>query len=117
MNKILYEQLKKTSIPLEFDEDTKKLFIPKMIKFSSGLVKAGEIYRIKLSKSITNPDQNSTLASNWNNGIIPKHDEYIVEIISKMADMIKVNGVAVEDQSDNFYGWLPENSFEIIEKK
>ena len=30
--------------------------------------------------------------------------------------MIQINGVATEDPTDNFYGWIPIDSFEIIKK-
>lgn len=116
MKKIVYNELKKVSVAqLEFDESTKSLFIPKTIKILNSSLKQGEVYRIKLEEFITNPYRSSTLASNWNNGVVPKHSEYIVEIVSKMANMIKVNGVAVEDQSDSFYGWLPVDKIEILE--
>ena len=87
INFILFNELKKvTATELEFDEMTTKLFIPKSLKILSGSVKKGGVYKIKLASLITKPDSNSTLASNWNNGIIPKFEVYVVEIIDKLGD-------------------------------
>lgn len=118
MNKILYNELKKvTATNITFDENTKELFIPKTLMISNKSLHKDQAYKIKLEPFVTNPYQGSTLASNWNSGIIPKHDEYLVEIIDKMANMIKVNGVAVEDNTDTFFGWLPDDSFTVISKE
>ena len=118
MNKILLNELKKvTATKLEFDDNTTSIFIPKTLKILNTSVKQGEVYKIRLEEFITNPYQSSTLASNWNNGIVPKHSEYIAEIVTKMANMIKINGVAVEDSSDSFYGWLPIEGFEILNRE
>ena len=118
MKKIIANELKKVSATkIEFDENTTSIFIPKTLKILNTSVKQGEVYRIRLEEFITNPYQSSTLASNWNNGVIPKHSEYIAEIVTKMANMIKINGVATDDYTDNFCGWLPIEGFEIINKE
>ena len=118
MKKIIADELKKVSVTkIEFDDNTTSIFIPKTLKILNTSVKQGEVYRIRLEECITNPYQSSTLASNWNNGVIPKHNEYIAEIVTKMANMIKVNGVAVDDYNDHFCGWLPTEGFEILNKE
>ena len=118
MNKIIAEQLRKvTATTLSFDENTKSLFIPKTLKITGASLKKGKVYRIKFEDFIVNPPQNSTLASNWNAGKIPKHKEYFAEVIDKVGNMIKFNGVAVEDQTDNFYGWIPDEGFEVLNEE
>ena len=118
MNKILYNELKKvTSTKIDFSEDDLKIFIPRSIKILNSSLKVGLVYIIKLNDTITDPFSGSTLASNWNRGIIPKHKEYIVEILEGMANMIKVNGVATEDNQDQFLGWLPLDGFETISRE
>lgn len=117
MNKILYDQLKLvTETTIDFNENTTKLFIPRTIKLSSGSMKVGQAYRIRLESFITNPSPESTLASNWNNGIVPKYNEYIIEVSEKIGTMVKVIGVASEDHSSQFVGWLPIGGIEVLEK-
>lgn len=117
MKKILFDELNKvTSTKLDFTLSTNELHIPKTVKILNSALKKGSVYTIELAKFITMPSVSSTLASNWNSGIVPKHNKYIVEIVDNMANMIKVNGVAVEDNTDQFYGWLPSNGFDVINK-
>ena len=117
MKKILFNELNKvTSTKLEFNKDSTEIFIPKTIKILNSALKKGSVYTIELADFIVMPGVNSTLASNWNGGVVPKHKQYIVEIVDNMSKMIKVNGVAVEDNTDQFYGWLPSEGFEVINK-
>ena len=118
MNKIIQEQLSKVSmVTLEFDSNTTKLFIPQTVKINNKALQKGKIYRIRFNNSMVNPNVNSTLAANWNAGKVPQHYEYYAEIVDKMANMIKINGVAVEDATDNFFGWAPDDAFEVISQE
>jgi len=118
MNKILYNELNKvTATKIDFKPGDTKIFIPRSIKILNTSLKKGEVYRIKLKSFILNPSSGSTLASNWNNGIIPKYSEYLVEILDGMANMIKVRGVAVDDETSLFIGWLPMDGFETLSKE
>jgi len=118
MNSIIFEQLKKvTATELNFDESSHHIFIPKSLKILSGSLKKDTVYRIKLFDSVINPSKDSTLAANWNNNKVPKHSEYFIEVIDKLGNMIKINGIAVDDQTDNFYGWVPTDSFEVLSKE
>ena len=118
MNKILYNELKKvTATEIKFSEEDTKIFIPRSIKILNSSLKVGHVYKIKLHDFITSPIDGSTLASNWNSGVIPSYQEYLVEIVDFMANMIKVNGVAVENNSSQFVGWLPIDGFETISKE
>ena len=113
MNNILYKQLQDVkSTEIKFDINTTKLVIPKTIRFANQAMKKGGVYDIKIKPTIFNSD--SSLADNWNNGIIPEYECYTVEVEDSMANMIKVNGVAIENNTSQFYGWLPLDGFEVI---
>ena len=118
MNNIIRDELKKvTATEINFSDNDTKIFIPRSIKILNSSLKKNLIYRIKLNPSIIDSFSGSTLASNWNKGVIPKYDEYLVEIQDVMANMIKVNGVAVKDNSSQFVGWLPIDGFETLSRE
>jgi len=118
MNNILFNELNKvTATTISFKKEDTKIFIPRSIKILNSSLKIGEVYKIKLKNFILNPSSNSTLASNWNNNIIPKYSEYLVEILDVLGNMIKVNGVATENNTSQFIGWLPADGFETISKE
>ena len=105
MNKLIKEQLKKvTSVMLDVKDDVTHFIIPRATKFINSALKQDQCYLIEIKDSVLHPDENSTLASNWNAGKIPKNKFYNAEVITKMGNMIKFNCVAIEDSSDNFYG-------------
>lgn len=118
MNRILYNELNKvTATKIDFKRNDTQIFIPRSIKILNSSLKLGGIYRIRLKSFVINPSSNSTLASNWNKGIVPKYSEYLVEIIDNIGNMIKINGVAINDNSSQFIGWLPIDGFETISKE
>lgn len=117
MNKLIKQQLENVSVTnIDFDDNSTYIFIPKTIKILNSSLKKGEYYVLKLYDSITHPAPSSTLASNWNGGVIPEYDMYIAEIIDNMGKMIKINGVANVNPKSNFYGWLPFDGFEVVSK-
>ena len=117
MNKLIKQQLEKVTVTkIKYSDNDTEIFIPKTIKILNSSMSKGEYYIIKLFDNVTHPSENSVLASNWNNGKIPKHDIYTAEVVDNIGNMIKINGVANEDLDDNFYGYLPFDGFEIIKK-
>ena len=119
MNNRIKEQLKKvTSVDINFDDNTTEIIIPKTLKFNNLLLKNNTLYLIELFDSVINPDINSTLASNWNGGKIPKYKYYKAEVVDRISNMIKLNGIAVEDGRDlyteNWFGWIPADLFKVI---
>lgn len=115
MHKIIKDQLARiTSTNIEFDDSTTSIFIPKTVQILKTALHRNTLYRIRLSDTIVHPSSNSTLASNWNAGRVPKNYEYNVELLDIMNGMYKFNGVAVDDPSDCLFHWVPENGFEII---
>ena len=118
MNKLIKEQLKKvTSVMLDVKDDVTHFVIPKATKFINSTLKQDQCYLIEIKDSVLHPDENSTLASNWNGGRIPKNKYYKAEVVAKMANMIKFNGVSINDDTDNWYGWIPVDQFIVINKQ
>ena len=119
MNKIIKDQLSKVrSVKLNFDDHTTHIDIPKTEEVIPLALVEGQVYVIELEDFILNPLQNSTLASNWNSGKIPKYKKYQVEFIQKMSNMYKFNGVALDNNqpiySENWFGWFPEEGFNVV---
>ena len=119
MNKIIKDQLNKVrSVKLDFDDHTTHIDIPKTEEVIPLALVEGQVYVIELEDFILNPLQNSTLASNWNSGKIPKYKRYQVEFIQKMSNMYKFNGVALDNNqpiySENWFGWFPEEGFKVV---
>ena len=118
MTKIIKNELNRvTATKVEYSDNDTHIFIPRSIKILNSSLKVGSVYKIRLNDFITNPYDGSTLAANWNGGVIPKYKEYLVEVLDFMANMISVNGVAVENNSSQFIGWLPLDGFETISKE
>lgn len=114
MNTIIYNQLNNVkATKIEFNLDSTEIYIPKTVKVAKQTLQVGKIYDIKLKPTIFNQGADSTWADNWNQGKMPQYSEYMVEIESNIGNMIKVNGVAIEDISSHFIGYLPHDSFEV----
>ena len=121
MNKWISKELNKVkSTKINFNDKSTSIFIPKTSEILQDALNIGDIYLIRLSDKITNPASNSTLASNWNAGRVPNHSIYKAELLEVMNSMFKFNGIGIEDgneiYSDNWYGWIPKDCFEVIEK-
>ena len=117
MNKLIKQQLEQVTVTkIKYSDTDTEIFIPKTIKVLNSSVAKGEYYIIKLLDNVIHPAENSVLASNWNNGKVPNYDMYTVEILDNIGNMIKINGVANIDPTDNFYGYLPIDGFEIVKK-
>ncbi len=75
-------------------------------------------YLIRLNDSIYNQDSNLI---NWNNGRLPKGRFYQVEVTQVMGNMIKVSGIGFNDLNctsfvENWFGWLPMDEIDVINK-
>ena len=78
-------------------------------------------YLIELDDSLIDPNADSIVRVNWNNGDVPKYKYYKVDVNKKMAQMIRVNGIAYDntlkcDICEMWSGWLPVNQIKILEK-
>ena len=117
MRDSIIKQLEKvTACEINFNIDDRVINIKKTIKITGGALKVGSSYIIELNDSVIHPSSNSTLASNWNKGVVPEYSTYVVEIEENKAKMIKVNGVALDNTKSQFCGWLPYDSFAVIQK-
>ena len=121
MNKQIKDQLLKVkATTIEFKDNDEVIIIPLTTKFSNSLLRANVLYLIEIKDFIIHPDKNSTLASNWNNGKTPKYKYYKVEVVEKLNNMVKLNGIAFVDSKDilteNWYGWLPLDGFTVLKQ-
>ena len=80
MNVITKKELSKVKLAdlSNFDKSALVYSIPKYTEFH---YEQNKCYLIKLNNSITNPSQDSTLASNYNNGKIPEYSYYYVDVL------------------------------------
>lgn len=121
MNKQIKDQLTKVkATTIDFNDNDEVIVIPLTTKFSNELLLPNVVYLIELKDFIIHPDKNSTLASNWNFGKVPKYKYYKVEMVDKINNMVKVNGIAFEGDKDlfteNWYGWLPLDGFTVLKQ-
>lgn len=117
MNKIIKKQLEAvTATKINFTDNSSVITIPKTVKILNSSIKIGKVYDIELNDSVLEGPASKMLSSNWNNGFIPKYKHYMVEIIGNMSKMVKINGVAKEDNTSQFYGWLPNDGFTITKR-
>ena len=118
MNKIIKEQLNKCRVAVipEFGDVTTHICIKKVNEILPTNMKSNHIYLIKVKPSVK---VNTTIASNWNGGKLPKYDYYKVERVGDVGNMVKLNGIAYDNGdlcTEPFYGYLPYDGFEIIEE-
>lgn len=120
MNKKIKDELKKCSIANipNFTDDTTELIIKKYVKLE---LEVGKCYIIELKDFILNPASNSTLAINWNNGLIPTCKYYKCEVSTKLANMFKITGLEYDyinkkDLDKIWIGWLPSDGIKILER-
>lgn len=117
MNKFVQDQLSKCKDAdlSNYNESENSFFIPK--KTSIRLLE-DSCYIIKLNDTIFS---NEVLKSNWNNNTVPPHRYLKVDISKIMANMIKVNSIAYDvdtnkDLNKVWSGWLPSDQINVIEK-
>ena len=117
MNEQIKNQLKKVkTVHIDFDDSTTHISIKKVDHIEPSAMSLNKVYEIKVKDYIIHPTSNSTLASNWNGGKSPTANNYYAEFISRMSNMYKFNCTAVGDPSNDFFGWLPEDGFEIVKE-
>ena len=117
MNEQIKKQLQKVkTVNISFDDSTTHIFIPKVDKIEPTAMIQGKIYEINIKDHIIKPTSNATLASNWNGGKSPTVNNYYAEFVSSMSNMYKFNCTAVGDPSNDFFGWLPSDGFEIVKE-
>lgn len=121
MNKIIKDQLKMCRVAVipEFEDSATHIYIKRKSCLSADDMLPNHIYVIKIKDAVI---RNNTLASNWNGGNHPKYSCYKVEKVGIVGNMIKLNGIAYDIDSDvniyseAFYGYLPNDGFDIVEE-
>lgn len=107
LDKVVYADLS------NYDTETRTYLIPKINKIRFQL---NHSYIIKVKDSIKN---NDLLRSNYNQGNEPETTTYLIDIISILNKVIKVNAIKYnieEDKTENIYwnGYLSIKDIEII---
>lgn len=120
MNKIIKDQLSKCRVAVipECEDSATHIFIKKVNNILPVNMLPNHVYLIKIKPSVKN---NDTIAFNWNGGVRPQYDYYKVEKIGEIGTMLKLNGIAFDYSTKSniyksFYGYLPNDGFEIIEE-
>ena len=120
MNRLIQKQLERLRVAKvdSFDE-LKNTFTFK--RHSEREFKLNNVYIIKLSNQLINPQNNELLMSNWNSGKHPTHNYIKMQVQKKLGNMIFVCGayydIHTQDvMSEYWNGWLPEEQLEIIEE-
>ena len=116
MNSIIKQQLQKcviAKIP-EFDDQTTDLIIPKQQTQGSAGLKLEHYYQISLAQCLTQPPPGSSLAVNWNKGVVPGSTVMRVYPVQKLGEMVRVEGYGYDTEtgqiiSSQYYPelWLP----------
>lgn len=120
MNKLILDQLQKCehcSVPT-YDENTTMLFIPKHSVKKPLVLEKDHCYQIEIADYILNPTEGFTLSQNWNSGTNPPTKVMNICVIQIMGKMIKIEGIAFDDQAQcplnqTWTGWLPQTAIKI----
>lgn len=123
MNNLIQEQLKKckvANIPY-FDDSTVKLTIPKGSALTITVNELHKCYLLQLADWIIHPSPDSTLACNWNGGVVPKSQFYQAEISQVLSKMIRITGCGFDPETntstgDIWEGWVPQEGIKIIKE-
>lgn len=121
MNSIIKDQLSKCRVAVipQFEDTVTHICISKINKVQTENMVSNRVYLIRVKPSVKT---NDTIAFNWNNGLKPLYEYYKVEKVGVVGNMIKVNGFAVDTETGDsiytkpFYGYLPNDGFEILEE-
>lgn len=121
MNNIIKDQLKKCRVAVipNFEDSATHIYINKVCYIQTSNMLPNHIYVIKIKPGVKN---NNTIAFNWNGGRKPLYDYYRAEKVGEMGNMIKLNGIAIDINTgeniytQSFYGFLPNDGFEILEE-
>ena len=85
------------------------------------IFQVNSVYELKLNKVLLNKETSEMLIANWNGGNFPKHQYIKAQVINKLANMIFVCGVYLDDDkkepiNEFFNGWLPDDQVEIMKE-
>jgi len=116
MNKFIEEQLQKCKVAKIETISEDEFFIHKK-KETDGVIQLNNYYLIELADYIIHPNENFTLAANWNKGVVPKSKLLKAMITQTLGKMIKVDAVSDEDENEVYFGlWLPMGGVKVVKK-
>ena len=114
---LIREQLSKVQFAnlSNYDEATKTYHIPKVNQIK---LKANHSYVIRLKESILS---NDVLRVNYNQGKVPELGSYLIDVISILNRVVKVNAVKYDEQRGSttntwWSGYLAINDMEIVKE-
>lgn len=108
MNNVIKRELEKVKAPIEYDDDTTFITIPKKVVEESKF-EFNKSYLIKVEDYIINEPSNFTLSSNWNKGIKPKSNYLLIHVIQTSGKMLKVMARDFDIETQNYLeGTYPE---------
>lgn len=120
MNPTIKRELEKIRAPIDYDDNTTHIHIPKKEEAPKGPGwEIGRYYLLELEDYILHEPPNFTLSANWNKGIVPKDKIVRGQLIQTMGSMLQFNAAgydALTDQlTQNYYIglWVPNAGVKI----
>lgn len=116
INPLIAEQLEKCMVTdISHLTDDYIIIIPKITTIK---LEINGNYIIKIEDSARVPSMFNT---NWNKGIPPISEHMKVEVTNMMSQFVRVNGIEYDPDTEQigthvWNGWLPVNSFSILER-
>lgn len=109
LNKVVYADLSK------YDEETHTYYIPKINQIK---LQINHSYIIRVKDSLY---ENGLLKSNYNQGRTPPYKSYLIDIVSILGRVIKVNGVEYDLEKNRtlnnlWSGYLSIKDIEILKE-
>lgn len=109
LDKVIYADLS------NYNEETKTYYIPKINQIRLQL---NHSYMIKIKDSLLN---NEILKSNYNSGKTPPYNCYLIDVLSILGKIIKVNGVEYDldrntSRNNLWSGYLSIRDIEILKE-
>lgn len=118
INKLIEKQLEKLEIakPGPYDPIKKQFIIP---KYNPLKLEVGNSYILRLKPYITNPPENSTLVTNWNNNTFPVCSIVKAYVSRSLGTMVKIDTCGYDldnkvELSQTWTGWIKRDDAEII---
>lgn len=96
MNQLIKEQLLKSKIKFDLSDD---IYIERVYKIDPNIMKAGSAYEFIVKDAVNSA----------------KPGRYYGDVQQIYEDLIKVNAVSV-DGTERYFGWLPFDKIEVIQK-
>ena len=121
-NNIIEQQLKKVSIAdISVCEEKDDCYVYTIKKHVDEVLEVDNYYLVRVNLEKLRSDDYAYLV-NWNKvNVIPEHEYMKVDVMKKMANMIQVNGIYYDNDSQknldkSWSGWLPHDVIKIINK-